>query len=219
MSDPPRIAIAAEGPTDLPIIAAALDAILGEVTLSFLQPPGDSIDATTPGGHAGDHGGGWKGVRAWCKEARASGQWAAAFLTHRIVVVHVDADIAADPEIDVEKACPPPSDTCDAVRQIVTGWIGGPLEPHCVLCVPSKASDAWLAAALGLASGTVECEPNPAAWLRSSTGKPKAVSGAKPDKHAGGYRRLAPMVRSSWHDVKQACAEAARFEADVRAVP
>jgi hypothetical protein len=219
VSELPRIAIAAEGPTDLPIIAAALDAVLGEVTLSFLQPPGDSIDATTPGGHAGEYGGGWKGVRTWCQQARASGQWAAVLSTHRMVVVHVDADIAGDPEIGVEKPCPPPSDTCDAVRQIVTGWIGGPLEPKCVLCVPSKASDAWLAAALSLVSGAVECDPNPALWLRSAPGRPKAVTGAKPDKYAAGYRRLAPSIRTAWHSVKAICTEAARFEADVLAVP
>ena len=217
MSDLPRVGLVAEGPTDFVILVAALDAILGEVVPRFFQPPGDRIDATTVGGAAGTYGGGWKGVRAWCRDARANGQWDEAVTGNQAVVVHVDADIAGDPEIDVERPCPPAVDTVDALRPVVAAWIGPPLDARCVFCIPSKASDAWLVAALKLAGPEVEHDPNPAANLRGVGGRPKAVTGAKPDKHAAGYRRLASHVREQWAHVTTTCTQAARFEAELTA--
>ena len=211
VSEPLRVGLAAEGPTDLVILVAALDAILGEIQPRYLQPQSDAL----PDGDAGEHGGGWKGVRSWCSEARGNGTWSMALENNHVVVVHVDADIAGDAEINVEKPCPPPADTVDALRPVVAGWIGGPLEPKCVLCVPSKATDVWLVAALGFPAG--ECDANPAAMLRLVEGKPKPVSGHKPKKHAAGYRRLAPQVGRQWALVRACCAQAEQFHVDTRA--
>ncbi len=218
MSEPLRVAIVAEGPTDLPILVAAIDAIDGEIVPRFLQPPGDSIDATTPGGNAGPLGGGWKGVRRWCQQARGSAQWDEALRSNDLVVIHVDADVASDPEVAVAAPCPPAGDTVDALRPVILAWVGPPADARCVLCVPSKASDAWLAAALELSpSAALECDMNPALLLKNAPGRPKAVSGHTPNKHAAGYRRLGAEVATRWSSVRAICSQAARFDAEVRA--
>lgn len=220
MSKPLRVGLVTEGPTDYPILVAALEALFGEVQATPLQPPLDSIGAMPAGGAAGDHGGGWKGVRSWCQAARGNGQWEIALGRNALVVIHVDADVAGEGEIGVEQPCPPASASVDGLIPVVAGWIGEPLEDKCVLCVPSKASDAWLIVALGLAPDGIECEPNPAAFLRAIKEKPKPVTGHAPDKHSAGYRRLAPAVRERWAQVKCACSEALRFEqAVLSAVP
>ena len=198
MSDLPRVALAVEGPTDLPIILAALDAMLGEIVPSFLQPPGDSIETTTIGGDAGEHGGGWKGVRSWCQSARSSGQWANALARHGMVIIHVDADIAGDDEIKVECACPPPVDTVNALRPVVAGWIGQPVEEKCVLCVPSKASDAWLTS--GASAQTTRCvlSTSPTTTARSVSFTVLRAMGASssPSRHASG--RTYSSTAHSW---------------------
>lgn len=217
MSSLPRVAIVAEGPTDFHILIAAVEAALGDVVPVFVQPPADSIDATTVGGDAGPYGGGWKGVRRWCEAARQSGEWQAALDANSVLVVHVDADVADDPEIAVSQPCPPPAASVDALREVVRNWIGEVDERRCVVCVPSKASDAWLVVALGRAVSGIECDMNPAVGLRGVEGKPKAVSGSKPDKHARGYRRLTPAVTTEWLAVRSVCGEAARFHGELLA--
>ncbi|MHB1267957.1 MAG: hypothetical protein ACYCY2_10210 [Acidithiobacillus ferriphilus] len=98
-----RIALVAEGPTDLILIEAALKAILlRPFVLNQLQP-----EPTRP-----EMGGGWGGVFKWCQEFRRRGAVSIEedpTLNHfDLVIVHLDADVAdktyADYGVTVEQA-------------------------------------------------------------------------------------------------------------------
>jgi len=144
-----EIRLVCEGPTDLEILKAALDAhLLGQdYQITMLQP-----DQSLYGGDAGPHGGGWKGVRNWCRAAAAAGGMEAvgALTTAvKLLVIHVDADIASDPEHRTSKPCPPPGPTIEAVERIVLDWLGvSKLPDHVALWIPCMATEAWVLRAL-----------------------------------------------------------------------
>lgn len=182
-----KIRLVCEGPTDFDALSAFLDAHLrgADYELTMLQP-----DGSLYGGDAGPHGGGWKGVRGWCKAiAQAGGVEAVAALTPDtdLLVIHVDADIAHDSEIAAAEPCPPPIATVEAVAAKVLVWLGlETLPPRVAVWVPSMATEAWLLRALfpsdpqgapcaGLAFGAtcVECLLDPASALLGR--RPKLV--------------------------------------------
>ena len=64
MSRVAKVAFIVEGPTDQVILLAVVDALLGEITPRYIQPPRDVVEGPGSGGNAGVFGGGWKGVRS-----------------------------------------------------------------------------------------------------------------------------------------------------------
>ncbi|MBI2567006.1 MAG: hypothetical protein HYV63_08260 [Candidatus Schekmanbacteria bacterium] len=139
------VRLVCEGPTDLEVFRAVLDAHLdgADYGLSMLQPNGALY-----GGSAGPHGGGWKGVRGWCQEVAAQGGvqaiGALSFDTD-LLVIHVDGDIAGEKEHQVTQPCPPPAATVLAVERLVCDWLGvASLPDRVVLWVPSMATEAWV---------------------------------------------------------------------------
>ena len=66
MSDPLRIALVAEGPTDRIVLEAAITALLGQrsFVLSLKQP---EVSEAFTGGASGASGAGWGGVYRWCR--------------------------------------------------------------------------------------------------------------------------------------------------------
>ena len=93
MSDPLRIALVAEGPTDGVVIEAALKAILGErpFVLTQLQPEGSLA--------FGALGAGWVGVYRWSRQSSGRGKGrlqndALLFQTYDLLILHLDADVA-----------------------------------------------------------------------------------------------------------------------------
>lgn len=148
-----------EGPTDVIIIEAALKAVLQRpFVLTQLQP-----EPTRP-----EMGSGWGGVFKWCQEFRLRG--AASIETDPtlsqfdLVIIHLDADVAgkqyahcgpavaqaaaALQGLPCEQPCPPPVNTVAALEVVLLSWLGiAAVGPKSLLCIPSKASDAWLAAA------------------------------------------------------------------------
>lgn len=119
-----EIRLVCEGPTDCEFFRAVLDATLHgqDYQLTVLQP-----DQSLYGGDAGPHGGGWKGVRSWCRDVASAGgveKVGAITPSVKLLVIHVDADVAAEPEHRVSKPCPPPEPTIDAVTEIVLNWLG-----------------------------------------------------------------------------------------------
>ncbi len=177
MSEPLRVALVAEGPTDGVVIEAALRAILGErpFVLKQIFPEG-SISF-------GEMGTGWVGVYRWCHQSarRGTGRVSSdelVFQNYDILILHLDADVAgfqyADGSLTVEatdgallceKPCPPPTDTTNALRAVLLSWCGETsTPPRTVICMPSKSTEAWVVALLfpndiAVEQG-IECYPN-----------------------------------------------------------
>ena len=157
-----RIALVAEGTTDQVIIEAALKAILPCPFILTYQPP----VGTRP-----DLGEGWGKVMKWCREFHVRGcatvESDPTLELFDMVILHLDADVAdksyADYGVNVanmaqEEAlaslpcsspCPPASDTIEKLKIVFLSWLGvANLGRKSVFCIPSKSSEAWLAAAV-----------------------------------------------------------------------
>ena len=189
MSEPLRIALVAEGPTDRVVISAALRVILSHraFVLTQLQPESSIVFKET--------GTGWVGVYRWCKQAAKRGfgrlaQDALLFQNYDLLILHVDADVAdmsyadgsiaqqpSDAPLPCACPCPPASATTNALRSAVLSWGGDvAIPPRTVICMPSKSTEAWVVAALfpgdqSIQQG-IECFANPESRL-----------GQQPKKH------------------------------------
>jgi len=230
MSEPLRIALVAEGPTDGVVIRAAVRSILGsgDFVLTQLQPE-ESLAF-------GQEGTGWVGVYRWCKQRaqRGAGQIlgdAVLFHTYDIVIAHLDADVASssyehgtitpdagDEDLPCECACPPASATCDALRRVLLSWCGLSSAPaRVVVCMPSKNTETWVVAALfpedAAVTAEIECLPNPGARL-SQQPRPKRIKKSRRD-----YQSRESDIVANWARLSApgGLGEAARFQTELRA--
>ena len=221
-----RVALVAEGPTDAIVIEAALKAILGRpFVLQTLQP-----EATRP-----TMGTGWCGVFNWCrafvKRGCAGLEDDPTLPGFDLFVVHVDADVAensyADGGPDVEVAarslsalpckrpCPPAAAAADEVRMRLVEWLGlTQVGPRTVVCVPSKAIEAWLAAGVlrerhSLLDG-IECNLG---LERQLAALPLTERIRKAQRE---YRQRGSAVTTGWDRIRQACTQAERFHIEAR---
>ncbi len=221
----PQVSIVCEGETDYVAIGAIMDALIGEHVATLVQPEkSDTFQG------AGELGEGWKGVRAWCNQCRddyggLSRRMAQAPLSRcAALVVHVDADIAPHEEVACEEPCPPAQATVDRLREVVLDWGGeGTTPDRGVLCVPSKATEAWVLVALHpehrFATPDIECREQPEALL---IGKPEKLvrresgrlkKGYK--KSTAGYKRIARRLTAAWSYVRATCNQAERFSEEL----
>lgn len=182
MSEPLRIALVAEGPTDRIVIESAPRAFLSgrPFVLKQLQPEGSLV--------FGNRGSGWTGVYRWCKQAAMRGggrlrEDALLFQNYHILLLHIDADVAgmryadnsilpqqSDGALPCQQPCPPAISTTDALRTVLLSWCGETTVPmKTVICMPSKNTEAWVVAALfptdlAMRQG-IECNADPEARL------------------------------------------------------
>jgi hypothetical protein len=225
-----RVALIAEGPTDAIIIEAALKALLPRpFVLTQLQP-----EALRP-----KLGTGWGGVLRWCLDVASRGHACLeddpTLPGFDLFIIHLDADVAegtysdVSPEIveiaarrgwpvlPVHLPCPPPEGSVDVVRACPLAWAGLQQPgPQTVLCVPSKAVDAWLAAAM-LDAGHrlligLECNLNLEAQL-AALPKQERIK-----KTVRAYRACENQVSAAWTIVRQRCSQADRFSNEVLSV-
>jgi hypothetical protein len=225
-----RVAFVGEGPTDAIVIEAALRALLPRpFVLTPLQP-----EPTRP-----KLGTGWGGVLRWCLDFAQGGHSSfeedPKLPGFDLFVIHVDADIAEAayanvsdeiagiatergwPALPNRLPCPPPTGSADAVRACILSWAGlGAPGPRTVLCVPSKAIDAWLAAAVldtgdALLTG-LECNLDLARQLAALPRARRLKKGSRE------YRARANEVTDAWSDVRRRCSQAERFSTEVAAV-
>jgi hypothetical protein len=228
MSEPLRIALISEGPIDFEVINAALKAVLGsrEFFLNPLPP-----ENTRP-----DLGGGWCRVLRWCREVADRGspslEQDLILQGFDLFVLHLDADVAGMTyeaggaavvqaaqgllSLPCEEPCPPASASVQALRSRLLSWLGmQQIGGRTVLCIPSKMTEAWLAAAVlpekhKLLSG-IECNANLAVQL-SALPKQNRIK-----KNLREYRNRSDELTRQWDRVEQTCTQAAQFAFDVKA--
>ena len=193
MSDPLRIAVAAEGPTDALVLEAILSALLPDEEFEFqtLQPEGSLAFGANPFTNTGS---GWAGVYRWTRQAAAEGgesvTGCSVFSHHDLLIVQLDADVAHKTyqsanisdspfqDLPCHQPCPPANATTDALQAVLLGWLGEDTCPErVVLCTPSKSIETWILAAIRPDNPVVsrddwECNLNPAGQLQTL---PKAV--------------------------------------------
>lgn len=224
-----RVALIAEGPTDSVLIEAALTAILGDrlFKLNTLQP-----EATRP-----SMGTGWCGVFKWCRDfalrSHASLETDPTLPGFDLFVIHLDADVAdksyADggekvsriaqglPSLPCAQPCPPPAGAADELRKRVLAWLGlVQVGPRTVLCVPSKAIEAWLAAGVldenhPLLNG-LECKLSLDTQLAQLPKRQRIKAKSKRE-----YEEHARSMTRQWTRVTRTCTQAERFHRDVHA--
>jgi hypothetical protein len=148
MSSALRISVIAEGVTDKIVLDAFLEAVLGHANFvtSLIQP-----ETSRAFGHAGEHGGGWKGVAGKCLEIRRNGgvERGGYLANVHAMIIHLDGEVAEEPEVNCTQPCPPPASTADALREKVWSWIGESYyDPRVIVAIPMKETEAWVFAAL-----------------------------------------------------------------------
>jgi len=196
---------------------AAISAIAGEgeYRLRQIQPPADRI-----GGHQGDYGGGWKAVLSWCRDHSEAGHsplFETILLNADYVVVHLDAEIAKEPELadaDLLRACPPASDTVARISEFVLSQLGtksgSTVAKRVIMMIPAQTTEAWIIAAFFSDKfpdlGKLECFAGPDVWL--STRRPRFVRdrGDRMQKLSSTYRELRSILVTQWPTVREACA-------------
>ena len=234
------IAVVAEGATDHVVIEAALRAMIpGDLSVPLLQPE------PTPGRQQG-----WCGVFEWCRQYRqvAGGNLEDnPLLTARtldLLVLHLDSDVAekeytdCSEEIAAEAAalgalpcidpcplpCPPVQPPTDALAVVLRSWLSPTtIGPRTVICIPSKAIESWVAAALPDDSGIkiqgdIECDPDMPARLdplrKELAVKLKRTPGGK-RKRSREYRKHAPRITAEWSRICERCSQARQFHKDL----
>ena len=127
LAGPLRIHVVCEGETDKIVLDAFVEAMLGHARFvsTLIQP-----ETSAAFGNAGQHGGGWKGVRGKCREVRDRGGIdAGGYLGNAdILILHLDGEVAGESDLECAQPCPPPASTSEALRTVVWDWLGQ--EPH-----------------------------------------------------------------------------------------
>lgn len=227
-----RIALVCEGPADREIIKAVLDYYLDDYLPMDIQPPKGRI-----GGDAGPFGGGWKGVRYWCqKEVKAQGGFnhTAILENADLLIIQVDADVAADKENGRNSACPPPTNSTDNVRGLILQWLGiNKLPAKVITCIPCMASETWAFVALwpsdkilvscnlpGATDTCVECRTDIKSLLNRKSpkgGNKLVVSKNGEFKNVPrGYNKIKGDITKGWDNVLKLCGEARHFDINLR---
>jgi hypothetical protein len=231
MSEPLRVALVAEGPTDRIVIEAAIGSILGATPFILKQlQPEESLALSQLRG-------GWGGVYHWCRQASARAGGALRhdplFVTFDLLILHLDADVAQNSYADAGivdgvndlpcvQLCPPPNDTTDQLRAVLLRWVGEAHQPpKTVLCTPSKSIEAWVLSALYpidplVTSGNLECYPTPHLQLQAKPKRGRLVTGGK--KAVDAYWQRSSEICEAWPQVRARCTEADRFSNELEGV-
>ena len=117
----------------------------------------------------------------------------------------------------MQKKCPPPEATTDALRLVLLRWLGEAVEPKkLAICMPSKSLEAWILAGLYptdsiVKSGKLECRDEPELQLKGKPLNGRLVKGKHKDLEM--YRNRAPEFAHKWASVEEKCTHAKRFAA------
>jgi len=224
-----RVSIVCEGPTDRIIIEAILNRFLNDYISVPVQPPRSLYS-----NNQGPFGGGWKGVREWCiKEVRELGGLNQVGMKNSdLLIIHIDADVADEDEIQCARACPPPEDTVEELHRMLLTWLGEDRKPEEVLfCVPSKSIEAWVLAALfpndrhvfpctptpNAAKGPcLECRPDIASILIGKRPKLVKRQNGRHKKITSKYIENKAHFQDAWTNVRKVCSLAEHFHQELK---
>jgi hypothetical protein len=212
-----------EGVTDQIILESLVERWMGnaDFAIRLIQPPSSEyareLDSLLSQG--------WKGVTAWCSGKYGAQGRDEVLRRADCLIVHVDADVATDPDFrnpPFAGLCPPASDACDWVRKHLSTLLGTASHPYVVFCVPSKDIEAWVLCALlpevADRHAPVECRNDPAALLVERTYNLVRRKDGRLRKNTSNYRRAASAFAAKWENCPTRCDEAERFENDIRRV-
>jgi hypothetical protein len=127
-----QVRIVCEGRTDIPLLEQIALAVFGPCELNAICPQRDSLGKWSHGG--------WGRVKEWCQRGVEQIADEMAIAGIDVVIVHVDGDMCGRegfPETAPE--------LCDHVK---SNWLRGTPPRGLVICVPMRATDTWLAAAI-----------------------------------------------------------------------
>lgn len=231
-----NIGTVVEGPTDRLVLEAVLDRVL----------PGDSRDhryfPLQPTSTFGQTGTGWKGVRRWCRQTWGGpGSRLELIISGStgppldLLVVHVDADIAGEPDLlnnddepnpDIQQPCPPVNATTDQLRRVIMRWLRcKTLPPQVILAIPAQDTESWTFAALFPEDNL--CGRNDYECIRSGNdhpgyrltlinyGKLLGRRGGQIRKSGRKYSQVTSDIAEAWETVCCICTQAERFAQDV----
>lgn len=223
-----RVAIISEGPSDYAILLAIIDSYFDDYVPVPIQPPISCL-----GGHSGDFGGGWRGVKSWCEsEVRTKSSHSLTGLTgYDLVIIHIDADVAHEEDIDCASTCPPAETTCEAIRSVLHGWTGWTsLPPKTIFCIPAQATETWALSCLFPGAPEMNKSQSSADWIECrndikdlvrhycSGYRPKLVvmQSGRLKNQAKGYAARSLEIAEGWEATAKLLPSACRFANDLR---
>lgn len=208
----PVVGFVCEGSTDIVVLRAVTEAILGPIDPRALRPLVDEMDRQQAGTRTG-----WSEVRAWCQ---STADFADLFLPDigdplDLLVIAIDLDIAIDAGVEKE---PENLSTYDAksLCDIIKSWLPAPLPGAVVIAIPVTAIEAWILAALFPKQRHPEFVKEPAASLVQKGKMEMGRNG--PWKRVAEYKEFAALVAAKLKRVRAACGEADRFSKKVERV-
>lgn len=202
------VALVCEGQTDVPILRALLETVLGEsIDVRCLQPELDETQRSK--GRAG-----WTEVRAWCeRNGSALDELFEPDLGDPIdiLVVVMDVDVAVEAGIENPPVSGVGPYESSRLRSLIAGWLTGS-DRRVQICTPVMAIEAWIIAAMFPREKKPEKISDPAGYLaRRGKLKESALDG-KVWKDLRIYRdEFARVVKANPKRVQRACPEADRF--------
>ncbi|MEA3340443.1 MAG: hypothetical protein U9R15_10805 [Chloroflexota bacterium] len=230
-----NIGTVVEGPTDRLVLQAILDKLCPGEHRYFPLQPTETF---------GETGTGWKGVRRWCYETwQREGASLDRILSGDtgpvldLLVIHIDADIAAEHDLqegddapipDVQQPCPPAAATADQLERIIARWLRHDDFPSQVmLVIPAQDTESWTFAALFpgddlCARDDYECtrtgRDHPGYCLTLERyGRVLRRTDGRIKKPIRQYRQIAPQIAAAWDTVRRICSQAERFTQNVLA--
>ena len=218
MSNALRISYVVEGVTDYIVLDALVEQILGhsDYVPTRIQPPESEYV-----NHLGALGGGWKGVLHWC----SLGVYATALNNCDYLIVHVDADIAEESELselNLSAPCPPASTTSGKIRDYLVALLGGAVPPKIILCVPAQCIEAWVFVALYPSEverfTPIDCRREVESLFIGKPEKLVVKKDGRARKQTAEYSKVSPRIGANLAMLTAHCAEALRFESEVRRV-
>ncbi len=201
-----RIGIIAEGKSEWLVFEEIIRTLRADVEFQRIRP-----DITLQSGSPF----GWNGVKAWCRQ---NGSKLDAILrgvtSHplHLLVVHLDCSMAHNEH--ALRACPPASDTADALRAVILAWLGlAACPPFLIITATSRCTEAWVVSALGAPPykklANVECEDDVEEELARRKLLPRKDGEVK--KPESRYLPLAQQTAARLTVVRHHCTQAERF--------
>jgi len=227
-----KIGIIVEGTTDRIIIESALNHIFQDqcYTMIQLQP-----ERSFQHGGFGFTGTGWGGVYRWCRQVVEMGLEMSenpSLQKFDIIIIHLDADVAEkrysdanilDPikdDLPCVLPCPPASNTTKNLEQVVINWLklSGQTFKPLVMCIPSKCTEAWVAAALyGQKDNSIlvelECRSDIENYLVQKPARERFIRNrnGKMKKLTKRYSEYSEQITKKWNYIVEQCTQAKQF--------